>query len=594
MLLGRIGISFAVSVLAIAGLACSQEPARHVEPVAASCSPGAHSLSHAGDVIYPETGNGGYTSVHTDIHLRYDTGKNQFLAGTHVDLTDKATHCLTDFSLDFEHSQAGNPAGSPQLTVDSITVNGKPAKFAFVQPTYPGDPKGQDDPDPRAHQASQTNPVGGPDDNPLPPACSPQLGEDDDDDALNGTECPANKLLITPQAPIDDGTHFTVTVNYTGNPGLHRDAEGATEGWYTTPGGSSMTSEPLGTEAWMPLNSHPSAKPTYDFYETAATGKTVLCNGQLAGKTDNKADGDFPDGSTTWHWHAAMPIASYLVESIIGDYQLSERTADDGIKYYEAQDRHIGAAQQKKNVAVMDKHEDITGFESIFNGPYPYASDGVVAGIPGTSDDVEEMQTMIVFTGGKVDTDTLYHETMHQWWGDNVTESNYNMTFFKEGLATLGEDFLAARDDAGGASDGSKFEQSLIDQFNDDYGSGGDFWTVAPSKPSPSDLFDDDYTYTRPGDTYLALYRILGRTNFIKALKTIQQTYGGATITEPQLEAGFRQFMPNQSGACKDRLNKFFSEWFDTGYPAGGGDNRPQITGPGLAGSGFDGDGCTL
>jgi hypothetical protein len=28
-------------------------------------------------------------------------------------------------------------------------------------------------------------------------------------------------------------------------------------------------------------------------------------------------------------------------------------------------------------------------------------------------------------------------------------------------------------------------------------------------------------------------------------------------------------------------------QWFDTAYPAGGGANRPTITGPGLAGAGF-------
>ncbi len=44
-----------------------------------------------------------------------------------------------------------------------------------MQPTYPGDPNGQDDPDPLAHQASQVNPVGGPDNNPLPPACTPEV-----------------------------------------------------------------------------------------------------------------------------------------------------------------------------------------------------------------------------------------------------------------------------------------------------------------------------------------------------------------------------------------------------------------------------------
>ena len=32
---------------------------------------------------------------------------------------------------------------------------------------------------------------------------------------------------------------------------------------------------------------------------------------------------------------------------------------------------------------------------------------------------------MITFAGGRIDTDTLYHENMHQWWGDNVTEGGY-------------------------------------------------------------------------------------------------------------------------------------------------------------------------
>ena len=59
------------------------------------------------------------------------------------------------------------------MTVDSVTVNGRPATFTFVQPTYPGDPNGQDDPDPLAHAGLERNPVSAT--NPNPPACSPQV-----------------------------------------------------------------------------------------------------------------------------------------------------------------------------------------------------------------------------------------------------------------------------------------------------------------------------------------------------------------------------------------------------------------------------------
>ena len=46
-----------------------------------ACSSGAHTLSHPGDRLYPELGNGGYTSVHTDVYIDYDATTNLFLPG---------------------------------------------------------------------------------------------------------------------------------------------------------------------------------------------------------------------------------------------------------------------------------------------------------------------------------------------------------------------------------------------------------------------------------------------------------------------------------------------------------------------------------
>ena len=68
------------------------------------CSSGARTLSKPGERVYPEIGNGGYTSVHTDVYIVYDALTNLFLPGTHVDLQQRATQCLTDFSLDFERT----------------------------------------------------------------------------------------------------------------------------------------------------------------------------------------------------------------------------------------------------------------------------------------------------------------------------------------------------------------------------------------------------------------------------------------------------------------------------------------------------------
>ena len=566
------------------------------------CSAGAHTLSAPGSHVYPETGDGGYRSLHTDVHLVYDAASNRFLTGNRVTLTDRATQCLTSFSLDFERRSVNASAG-PDLAVTSVTVNGRRAAFRFVRPTYPGDPHGQNDPNPQAHEASQLNPVGGPDHNPLPPACTPELTSTSaaDQNSKNGTQCPANKLVIMPGAAIRDQAVFSVTVVYTGRPGVHNDGDGTTEGWFRSNqpkgDGGFVTTEPVGTEDWMPLNDYPSAKPTYDFEDTVAAGKAVLANGVLVSRTHHPPDRQFPGGSVTWHWHSPAPVASYLVEDSVGNYDLTELTRG-GIKFYQAQAGSLSAARKAKNRAIMDKQPDITRFESMFNGRYPFTSDGVVVGRPSASFE-EEMQTMITFAGGEIDTDTLYHENMHQWWGDHVTEASYNLTFFKEGMATLGEFLFAARTaqaQAGGP--GTKagrraFQRSLVKQFNTTYASKDGFWTAAPSNPTPFGLFSGSATYDRPGIAYIALRQILGHANFARALMQIQRRYGDGAITEAQLEAGFRHWLPTRSVACGSRLDGFFRQWFDTAYPPSGGANRPAVTGPGLAGPGFYTGGCT-
>jgi hypothetical protein len=591
----RFRVALVATTVLLVGVPAFDSPAQAASGAAseAGCSSGAHSLAPVGSRLYPDTGNGGYVSVHTDIHMVYDAVTDLFLPGNHVDLTDRSTQCLTDFSLDFERDSVNQIAG-PDLTVTAITVDGRPARYTFVQPTYRGDPHGQNDPNPAAHEMSELNPVGGPDHNPLPPACSPELTSTNPahQDSRDGEECPANKLVITPAAPIRAGSTFTVVVSYTGRPGVHNDGDGTTEGWFRSPDGGFVTTEPVASEDWMPLNDYPTQKPTYDFFDTVNAGKVVLCNGMLLSVRSNAATEEFPGGSATWHWRQTAPIASYLVENSVGNFTLTKRVSDNGVTYYEAQDTSISAAQQRKNLAIMQQQQDITEFESLFNGTYPFTSGGVVVGTPNASF-AEEMETMITFPGGQIDLDTLYHENMHQWWGDNVTEGGYAMTFFKEGFATLGEYLFAARraeTAAGGpgtAAGEAAFEHALVKIFDATYSSGGSFWTAAPSNPTAFGLFDGDATYSRPGIAYIALRQILGPTKFTQAMHQLQREYGGSSITEPQLEAAFHQWMPNRSAACSARLTQFFHEWFDTAYAAGGDANRPQITGPGLSGPGF-------
>ena len=266
-------------------------------------------------------------------------------------------------------------------------------RSTFKQPTYPGNPNGPDDPDPAAHAISNVNPVSAT--NPNPPACSPQVGNT----TQNGLQCPANKLVITPSSPIADGQTITVRIDYTGRPGVHTDGDGSTEGWFrvnTTAApndGSFVTTEPVGNMAWMPLNNHPTAKPTYDIYDTVPVGKTAIGPGELVGATlgrglrpvaptqVNPPDANFPGGSWLWHWHAPEGIASYLVTNTIGSYDLVARTSViTGIQYYQAMASGLTAARKATIKAVLDTQEDITQFQTLFAGPFPFSTNGVIVG----------------------------------------------------------------------------------------------------------------------------------------------------------------------------------------------------------------------
>ena len=89
-------------VLPGAGLAAQAHTGAAASYLSATCRAGAHTLAPPGSHLYPDTGNGGYLSVHTLVHLVYDAAANRFLPGNRVMLTDRATQCLSSFSLDFE------------------------------------------------------------------------------------------------------------------------------------------------------------------------------------------------------------------------------------------------------------------------------------------------------------------------------------------------------------------------------------------------------------------------------------------------------------------------------------------------------------
>ena len=216
----------------------------------------------------------------------------------------------------------------------------------------------------------------------------------------------------------------------------------------------------------------------------------------------------------------------------------------------------------------------------------------MIVGIPSASFE-EEMQTKITFAGSSISLGTFHHENMHQWWGDNVSEDLFSRTFFKEGYADLSQTLATANDDAtaaGGAgtpAGDAAFEARLVTPSTAP--------TTAPARrsgPSRRRTRGQPACSTTPTPTparaasYIALRAIMGNGNWVAANQEIQTTYGGGSITQPQQIAVYKKWMPNKSIGCLNKLDVFFKQWWDTAYtgsPAAG--NKPQITGPGLAGT---------
>ena len=302
---------------------------------AAACSSGAHTLSKFGDRVYPEMGNGGYTSVHSDVHIAYDTATNMFLPGTHVVHTDKATQCLTDFSLDFERTNTER-ATARTWPSNAITVNGQPATSTFVQPTYPGDPNGQDDPDPAAHAVSNANPVSAT--NPNPPACSPQVsgnaperhavpGQQARDHAVGADRGRRRRSPCASTTPAGRACTSTATAR-------PRAGSASTRRPRRTTAASSRRSPSAPRPGCRSTTTRARSRPTTSTTPCRSArprSRTASSSARRIGsdvrrrsrpRRVNAPDANFPGGSWTWHWHSPEPIANYLVENSIGSYDL--------------------------------------------------------------------------------------------------------------------------------------------------------------------------------------------------------------------------------------------------------------------------------
>ncbi|MEU6259107.1 M1 family metallopeptidase [Streptomyces sp. NPDC047043] len=309
-------------------------------------------------------------------------------------------------------------------------------------------------------------------------------GLDVDEVTVEGKRARFNRagqeLTVRPHDDLDEDETFRVTVRYSGTPKTITDPDGSKEGWLRTADGALALGEPTGSMAWFPGNNHPSDKASYDIAVTVPKGLQAVSNGELTGETSS---GD----RTTFSWHTAKPMASYVATVAVGHYRISRSTVGkDRLPVYVA----VDPAQVKASRKVLAKIPEIMDWEETNFGPYPFSSTGAIVDRPEDAEYALETQTRPVFPGAP-DTGTLVHELAHQWYGNSVTPKTWRDMWLNEGFATYAE--WLWDEDHDGDSCRQTFE-ALYDHGEDDY---PDLWSFPPGKPSGAAHISDDPVYVR-------------------------------------------------------------------------------------------------
>lgn len=322
------------------------------------------------------------------------------------------------------------------------------------------------------------------------------------------------ELIVTPTDPLAADDPVTITVTTTGQPEPIADPGAfGSSGWVTESWGSYVASEPVGAATWFPSNDHPTDKALFSIDVTVETGLTAAGPGLLESETDNG------DGTTTFRWVSADPMATYLASVVVGDFVIDQEVLPSGVVL-----RDVFPTERAEELrTVLDgKHEAMLDvFTEIF-GPYPFESYGVV-GVPSSLGYALENQTLSLFSADDLATDELFidlvlaHELAHHWFGNLISPAEWDDIWLNEGFATWADLYWVD----------PFLDFDVFDTVYDDVAA----QNLPPIKGlTPSSLFDLN-VYDRGGLTLEAIRRTIGDEDFFALLQAWIERHGGGAAT---------------------------------------------------------------
>ncbi|HET6360917.1 MAG TPA: M1 family metallopeptidase [Gemmatimonadota bacterium] len=356
------------------------------------------------------------------------------------------------------------------------------------------------------------------------------------------------------QVPIPAGARGQAVVWYHGVP-----ADGLIVG-VTRHGRPSIFADNWADRAhhWFPSVDHPSDKATVEFDVVAPAALEVVANGVLDGRTELSGG----RARTRWTESSAIPVYGMVIG--VADFAVERAGEVDGIEITHwtfVEDSAAGA------IAFARSTEILAFYDSLF-GPYPYEKLAHVQSAtkfggmenPGAifySQNQIGGATAADAQGREALTSLVAHETVHQWFGDAVTEADWNHLWLSEGFASY---FDAIFFEFHGGVNG-RGPAELARQMRTRAAAVRELEAAAPQAIYEPDVGPGEYERLLDAESYEKgawvlhmLRRLVGDEAFFEGVRDYYASLRGGTAWT----ADFARIMEEAAG---QPLGWFFAQW---------------------------------
>jgi aminopeptidase N len=356
-----------------------------------------------------------------------------------------------------------------------------------------------------------------------------------------------DRLRITLPAPSNMNEVLAVTITYHGIPAgglmIKKNSYGD-RGFFSN-------DWPDGARNWLPTIDHPYDKAACEMTVIAPAHYQVISNGRLIEATD------LPEGMRRTTWRESVPIATWLYSLGVARFAVEHQEAFRGIPvetWVESQDRDAGFRD------LGGPTKSVLEYFSDRIGPYSYEKLANVQAhvVPGGMELASSIFYGYSAPGGKAPRDwrsVVIHEIAHQWFGDSVTERDWDDVWLSEGFATyftlLYIEHADGRDAFVAGLKRSREQVFAFDAQHPDY-------TVIHRNLSNMKEVLSGQIYQKGGWTLHMLRGLIGDENYWAGIREYYRRYQNSNASTDD----FRQVMEQVSG--KD-LAWFFREWLNRG-----------------------------